>query len=219
MGTKVLFIAHHFPPMGGPGTNRSVQFVNYLTEMGYDLTVLTITEEEIRGWLYPEDRSLLDWLPKDLKIVRIPTGHPKKFRDWAFKYRIYRPFWFLLFPFLWEGAARWPKMAFRSMKELIEKEGIELIYTSSGPYAPMQLAAKLKRATGVKWVADMRDPYTDAYAYVWPSKIHWYFSRIMERIIFRKADKLIVNTPEVRKLYLKRNLVPEEKIEVITNGF
>lgn len=219
MGKKVLFIAHHFPPMGGPGTNRSVQFVKYLTEMGYDLTVLTVPESEIEGGFYPVDRSLLEWLPPNLKVIRIGTGEPVKLKQIGFKYRFYRLIWLFFFPWLYEGASLWPRQCYQPMLDLIRKEGIELIYTSSGPYSPMALAAKLRRKTGVKWVGDLRDPYSDAYAYVWPTKLHWFYSRWWERRIFRQADKLIVNTPEVKKLYIKRHLVPENKMEVITNGF
>lgn len=218
-GIKVLFIAHHFPPMGGPGTNRSVQFVKYLHELGYEITVLTITEEEVESGWYPVDRSMAHKLPEGIEVVRVPVKRWEKLKGISLKLRFYRVLWFFLFPMFWEGSAGWLKTTKGKMLELVRQKGIQVVYSSSGPYTPMRMAAWIKRKTGIKWVGDMRDPYTDAYAYRWPSKLHWHFCRWMEKRIFRQADKLVVNTPEVKKLYIKRGLLPENKIEVITNGF
>ena len=38
---RILFIAYHFPPAGGGGVQRSLKFVKYLPECGFDPTVLT----------------------------------------------------------------------------------------------------------------------------------------------------------------------------------
>ena len=77
----------------------------------------------------------------------------------------------------------------------------------------------LKEKLGIKWVADLRDPFTDAYAWDFPSKFHWYYSRRFERKVFSVADKLILNTTETRDLYLKRKLTTEAKSICLTNGF
>jgi hypothetical protein len=77
----------------------------------------------------------------------------------------------------------------------------------------------LQKKTGVKWIADLRDPFTDAYAWLFPSKIHWLFARKIEASLLSKADLLIVNTNEVKKLFLKRGIGTEDSIRVITNGY
>ena len=76
----------------------------------------------------------------------------------------------------------------------------------------------LRWSCGVHWIADLRDPYTDGYQWHWPSKFHWLLSRVWERIALRSCDKVIVNTPEVERLYLRRKLVRAENVRVITSG-
>jgi hypothetical protein len=83
----------------------------------------------------------------------------------------------------------------------------------------MLLGKMLKKRLGIKWVADLRDPFTDAYAWDFPSKFHWRARRRFEKRVFTTADKLILNTPETRKLYLRRGLTTEEKSACLTNGF
>ena len=40
---RVLFLAYHFPPIGGAGVQRSVKFVRYLPSFGYEPLVVTGT--------------------------------------------------------------------------------------------------------------------------------------------------------------------------------
>lgn len=215
---KVLFIAHHFPPMGGPGVYRSLQLVKNLPSNGYNPIVVTISLEDIKASGYPEDPTLLIEI-ENLNIIRVPTSEPKNLKRFLTRLRIFRLFWFFLYPLFWESSALWPFAAYKHCKRLIKNNEIKLIYTSSGPYSSLLLGFLLKFNLRVKWVADLRDPFSDAYAYVWPSKLHWYFSRSLERFVLRYADKVIVNTPEVEKLYLKRKLVKRDKITYVTNGY
>jgi hypothetical protein len=67
-------------------------------------------------------------------------------------------------------------------------------------------------------VADFRDPFTDGYQWDFPSKLHWYLARSIEKKILNTADHLVVNTPEVKKLMLSRDILNNDKITAITNG-
>ena len=135
------------------------------------------------------------------------------------KIKLYRLFWIFLYPLLWEWSLFWSLRNFKTAKKIIKEHQIDLVYTSSAPYSVLLLGNKLKRKLGVKWVADLRDPFTDAYAWQFPTKLHWKCMRIFEKQYFNKPDKLVVNTNEVKKLYLKRGLTHPEKITVINNGY
>lgn len=216
---KVLIIAYHFPPRGGAGVHRTLNLVNHLREFGFEPIVLTINEDEIAKQNEQIDNSLLQKIPSDLEIIRASSGIPFKVKEILIKLKIFRLAWYFLYPLFWETAARWPKKAYPHARKIIETHNIDLVYSSSGPFASMLLARKLQKKMSVKWVADLRDPFTDAYAWQFPSYIHWKIMRIFEKIYFSKPDKLIVNTPEVKKLYIKREIVGKEKITVVTNGY
>ncbi|HEY1047207.1 MAG TPA: glycosyltransferase [Bacteroidia bacterium] len=219
MNQKVLFIAYQFPPMGGPGVQRSTRFVQYLNKFGYDPIVLTIHSEDIKRNGNTIDESLLNFIPKDTEIYRTPSAIPFKTIQVLSKLKLFRLFWLLFYPLFWERSAIWPYKTFKTASELVKKNNIKLVYTSSGPFSSLILGRLLKKKLGVKWVADMRDPYTDAYSWSFPTKWHWLISRWKEKRALSASDVLIVNTDEVKKLYVKRKIKPESEIVVITNGY
>lgn len=216
---KVLVIAYNFPPKGGPGVQRSVKLVSNFREFGYEPIVLTIDYEDNYKFNDLVDESLLKSLPVDVKIHRIPSYIPYKLITVLRKLKLFRLFWYFLYPLFWEQSAMWPWKSFKKVKKIIKEEKIDLVYTSSGPFSTMILGRKIQKKNKIKWVADLRDPFTDAYSWQFPSKLHWMIMRMFEKFYFSKPDMLIVNTEEVRKLYLKRKLVPVSKIKVITNGY
>lgn len=216
--TSVLFIANQFPPRGGPGVHRSLNLVKHLGKFGFEPFVLTISEESIRRAGYTIDESLMPQVPRNTEIYRSPSYEPVHFIRGLMKLKIYRIFWFLFYPFLWEWSALWPFMIQRKAKQIIKEHSIKLIYTSSGPFSSLLLGLLLKRR-GVKWVADLRDPFTDAYAWSFPSRFHWLLMRYLERKLLNAPDVLIVNTDAVKRLYEKRGIRKGKPIVVINNGY
>ncbi len=217
--TKILFIAYQFPPRGGPGVQRSKRFVQHLPEFGVDPIVLTVEPEEYAKAGELMDPTLLKDIPASTRIIRTKSYIPFTFIRILTKLRIFRLVWYFGYPWFYERMARWPKEVFPQASSIIEQEKISVVYTSSGPFCSLFLGRKLQEKTGVKWIADLRDPFTDAYAWLFPSKFHWLFARKMEASLLAKADILIVNTNEVKKLFLKRGIGTEDSIRVITNGY
>lgn len=216
---RILFIAYQFPPRGGPGVQRSTRFVEQLPSFGIDPVVLTVEPEEYKKAGETLDPSLLNRIPPETKIIRTPAFQPFRFIQWATRIKLFRLFWFFGYPWLWERSGRWPSKVFPIAKKIAAAEHCTIVYTSSGPFSAVFLGRRLKKELGMKWIADLRDPFTDAYAWLFPSRIHWMLARRMEKKILSEADILIVNTPEVKKWFLKRGISSEEKIRVITNGY
>lgn len=205
--------------MGGPGVNRSLQFVKSLRDFGYEPVVLTISENDLSSGEYPLDLTLLDQVPEGIQIVRVPTGEPRKFKKLLVKLRVYRLVWFFFYPWFWEKSALWPRKCRRTAANLIRANNIKIVYTSCGPFSSALIGYHLRQTMNVKWVADLRDPFTDAYAWQFPGKLHWHFARWMEKKIFRSADALILNTPSAADLFEKRGIASVSKLNVITNGY
>jgi glycosyltransferase involved in cell wall biosynthesis len=205
--------------MGGPGVQRSSKFVHYLSQFGYDPVVFTIKKEDIVLSGAQTDETLLEFIPPEIKIIRTPFCQPLKLIRFLNRIKIYRFFWFFLYPFFWERMAMWPFKVFKQAVETVKSEKIKIVYTSSGPFSSLILGYLLKRKLGTIWVADLRDPYTDAYAWSFPSKLHWLISRAFEKKLLQKADHIIVNTNEVKKLYKERKINHPDSISVICNGY
>lgn len=70
LSKKVLFIAYHFPPIGGSGVQRSLKYVKYLPSYNCEPIVVTVKN----GHNFAYDFSMLDEIPENTKIYRSNSG-------------------------------------------------------------------------------------------------------------------------------------------------
>src|SRR5437667_12197402 len=72
---NVLVIAYYFPPMGLSGVQRTLKFVKYLPQFGWQPTVLTVTPT---GY-FAQDNTLLEELhPSHIDIERVGSLDPNR---------------------------------------------------------------------------------------------------------------------------------------------
>src|SRR5688500_8400881 len=69
---RVLIVSYLFPPVGGAGVQRAVKFVKYLSEFGWQPSVLTVANPSVPVM----DRSLLADIPRDVTIHKARTLEP-----------------------------------------------------------------------------------------------------------------------------------------------
>ena len=176
MNKKVLIITYYWPPAGGPGVQRVLKFVKYLPEFGWDPIILTVEDGE-----YPAiDNSLLNEVPAGLKVYKskvfsplkiykrimgikgnIPTHVLSKSKNESLLQKIFK--WIRINLYLPDGRRDWIRVIGREGVEVVRREEPDLIFSTSPPNSVQLGALKLAEATGKKWVADMRDPWTDGF--------------------------------------------------------
>src|SRR5947209_2799307 len=69
---RVLFISYPFPPVGGAGVQRTVKFVKYLAEHGWQASVLTVANPSVPVL----DHSLAAEVPPETIVCRARTLEP-----------------------------------------------------------------------------------------------------------------------------------------------
>lgn len=233
---KVLIITYYWPPSGGAGVQRWLKFVKYLPEFAIIPFVLTVDELKAN---YPVfDPSLFKDVPPSVKVHRtntfepfgiyknisansqLPYGGFTNESDPGFLQKASR---FMRGNFFIPDPRRgWNFFAYRKACELIEKEKIDTVITTSPPHSTQLIGKQLKQKYGITWIADLRDPWTDIYYYkkLYPTRIaNWINSRY-ERLVLEQADKIIVVSEAIcKKLAEKSDKVSDKKFEIIPNGF
>ena len=232
---KVLLITYYFPPSGGAGVQRWLKTINYLPKAGVETIVLTVDPAVAS---YPQiDESLCNDVPSGIKIYRthtreilslykivspkneVPYGgfanepHPNLIQKIS---RFIRGNFFLPDP-----RRGWNKYALAKAREIIETEAIETIITTSPPHSTQLIGLELKRLyPQLKWVADLRDPWTDIYYNqdLYPTR--WAKKRNLryERSVLLGADQIITVSEECKRLFAAKADVAE-KISVVPNGY
>lgn len=84
----------------------------------------------------------------------------------------------------------WVRPAAKRASELIEKEGIDTIITTGPPHSMHLIGKRVKKKTGVKWLADFRDPWSkwDVLEKLKTSWIALEVHQKLERSVLKNAD-------------------------------
>jgi glycosyltransferase involved in cell wall biosynthesis len=216
----VLFVAFFFPPLGGGGVQRSLKFVRYLPAHGWRPRVLTA---EAEYWM--RDEALLAEVPPGTTVLRVAFGGRRLIamgvqrgtRSRAITRFLRGLSRFFLVPDVYVG---WSRRAARVAEEEITRHPCALVFTTSSPDSAHLLGRRVKRATGLPWVADFRDPWTGRLAYAPPTSLHHRLHVAQEFSCLREADAVVVTTPETRDDFLARHPgLDPAKFHVIPNGF
>jgi len=196
---------------------RSVKFVRYLGEFGWEPVVVTaeVADYEVeREFQLDEDLSA-EVGRRDLSVVRVSEpGRRRNRRSKYFKYD-----WFLRYRSLWEAQIPWARAAARECVEVARRERADLVYTTLPPYSAAFVGDRVKKEAGIPWVADLRDLWTEDALRVWPSKWHFLWERALERRLLRGADRVIANTDLSKARLCESLAVPEGRVTTIPNGF
>ena len=155
---KVLLVSFYFPPAGGGGVQRPLKLAQYLPALGVETHVLA-----------PDDPH---WIHRD-EALRVPT------QAWVHRARYLGPVGRKPAEELHgkEGLARlatqtrllgrralvpdenvsWNLTAIPAAIRLVRRHEIDVVITTSPPNSVHLVGAAVKRATGARWVADLRD--------------------------------------------------------------
>jgi glycosyltransferase involved in cell wall biosynthesis len=231
---KVLIITYYWPPSGGAGVQRWLKFSKYLPDTGWMPVILTVDPEYAA---YPvTDNSLSSDLPDSVKVhttkatnyfsiykkdkAAIPSAGFANNTDDSFKSKTLR---FVRGNFFLPDPRRgWNKFAFKKACELIESEGINCVITTSPPHSTQLIGLKLKRKyKSIKWIADLRDPWTDIYYYkqFYPTVLSKSIDSSLEKKVLKNADNIITVGESLKKLFSSKLEGLADKTEVITNGY
>lgn len=208
---KVLMISYHFPPIAGGGVFRTLKYAKYLPIYGWQPIILSVKKSKFA----PIDKTLLDKISNEVLVFRTNTFESKLYRYAPYTFGI-NPKWYQI-PDAFIG---WLPFALAKAKEIVKKEKPDLIYSTSPPVTSNLIALLLKKKTGLPWIADFRDPWTDNFTTIYPTNTHYNIEKHMEYNVFKNADKIIsVAEKYNNKLKTKYHEINSDKFSTITNGY
>ena len=231
---KVLIITYYWPPSGGSGVQRWLKFVKYFRDFGIEPIVLTVAPEFAA--LPNIDESLEHEIPAGIEVhktrAKSPFGFYKKIKKGTIPnsgfagegktnlfdnlFRFIRGNFFIP-----DARIGWNKFALEKARELIHLHAIDTVITSSPPHSTQLIGLQLKKEFNLKWLADLRDPWTEIYYNKllfrtnWAKKIDYRY----EQACLQNADTLIVVSEDIKRRFGEERKAILEKIHVIPNGF
>ena len=155
---KILLVTMYFPPAGGGGVQRPLKFAKHLPALGIETHVLAPDDPKwvhrdedlvppTQAWVHrarylgPKGRRPADELHGTLGLERAS----RQARLFARR---------LLVP---DENVSWNLTAIPAAVRIARREEIDAVVTTSPPGSVHLVGAAVKRATGARWVADLRD--------------------------------------------------------------
>ena len=156
---KVLLVTMYFPPAGGGGVQRPLKLAQYLPALGIETHVLAPDDPKwvhrdpdlrvpTQAWVH-RARNLGPRARRPAEELRAAAGVERALvRAQVTARRLLQP----------DASVGWNLTAIPAAIRIVRNEGIDAVLTTSPPGSVHLVGAAAQRATGVRWIADLRDP-------------------------------------------------------------
>jgi glycosyltransferase involved in cell wall biosynthesis len=217
---KVLLVTMYFPPAGGGGVQRPLKFATHLPAHGIETHVLAPDDPKwihsdpdlvppTQAWIHrarylgPRARKLADELHGRHGLDRLSRQARSLSR------RVLVP----------DENIGWNLTAIPAAVRIVKNEGIDVVITTSPPNSVHLVGAAVKRLTGARWVADLRDsvgahPHRRVESASVRAKEK--VSESVARLVARQADVIVAASEAIADE--ARKLEPAGVVTTIQNG-
>jgi glycosyltransferase involved in cell wall biosynthesis len=233
MAKKVLIITYYWPPGGGIAVLRCLKFAKYLREFGWEPVVYTAENAHYPFIDHSNDKDV----PSDITILKHRIWEPYHIYKWLtgkkkdanvnnvfyvqednkkFFHRL--SVWVRSNFFIPDARALWIRPSVRYLTQYLKEHPVDAILSSGPPHTNNRIANLVHRKTGIPWLADFQDPWTqiDYYALLkltpWGDRRH----RKMEQQLFRDAGKISIVSPSWKE---DLEAIGASNVEVIPLGY
>jgi glycosyltransferase involved in cell wall biosynthesis len=217
---KVLIVSLYFPPAGGGGVQRPLKFATHLPELGIETHVLAPDDPK---WIHRDDElqpPTLAWVHRARFLGPKGRRPAEELHGTAGLERATRQLRLagrrLLVP---DENVSWNLTAIPAAIRIVRSEGIDVVLTTSPPSSVHLIGAAVQKATGVKWVADLRDsvvahPHRRAESMLVRAKEQG--QHAVAKLISSRADAIVTVSEAIADEMRER--APKGEVHVIANG-
>jgi glycosyltransferase involved in cell wall biosynthesis len=230
---RVLIIAYYWPPNAGVGVYRWLKFAKYLPQFGWQPVVYTPENPEMQA----VDAELENDIPPEVEVIKAPITEPyswyKRFIGKKQEERLQTAFlreeagptwkenaanWVRSNFFIPDARVWWVKPSVKRLEQYLKEHPVDVIVTTGSPHSLHLIGRELKRRTGIPWLADFRDPWTNVDYYGQLKLTKWADrkQRELERAVLTEADQVLTVSWHWAK---ELEALGAKHVEVITNGY
>ena len=217
---KVLLVTMYFPPAGGGGVQRPLKIATHLPSFGIETHVLAPDDPK---WVHRDEEAAA---PTQAWVHRAryhgPRGRIPSEELYALegvdrlRYQAGALVRRALVP---DKSVTWAPNAIPTAIRIVKREGIDAVLTTSPPNSVNLIGAAVKAATGVKWIADLRDPLiadADNPVERLPARMKENVQRGIARLVASQADAIVTAWDGIAEEI--RGYEPKAPVTVIPNG-
>ena len=230
---KVLIITYYWPPCGGIGVLRCLKFAKYLRQYGWEPVIFTAEDAHYPSIDFTNEKDIPEgitvlrqkiWEP--YHIYKFITGQKKDANvNNVFYATEKKPgplhklsVWIRSNFFIPDARSLWIKPSVAFLLKYLEENPVDAILSNGPPHSNTRIATLLKKATGIPWLADFQDPWSQVDYFSMLDLTFWGHKKHlrMEQEVFKRADAITI----VSKTW-KKNLesIGAKNVSVLPWGF
>ena len=210
----------YFPPAGGGGVQRPLKLATHLPELGIETHVLAPDDPK---WIHRDEdlpMPTLAWVHRARFLGPRGRRPAEELHGTAGLERYSRRLQLfgrrLLVP---DEGVPWNITAVPAAIRLARQEGIDVVITTSPPGSVHFVGAAVKRATGARWVADLRDslvahPHRDSQRALVRAKEQG--QHAVAKLVTSRADAIVTVSDAIAAEMRARN--ETARVVTIANG-
>ncbi|MFC5192564.1 glycosyltransferase family 4 protein [Algoriphagus aquatilis] len=230
MTRRVLIITYYWPPSGGSGVQRWLKFAKYLPDAGWEPVIFTPENPDFDL----RDESLEKEVPKQLEVIKFPIWEPYqlfsrvkgKTKTHPGRLLEQKEKGFLEKAAIWARAnllvpdprVFWVKPSVKFLTDLVQSGQFQAVITTGPPHSMHLIGRELKRKTGLPWIADFRDPWSQ-WEFLDTLPMTSFIRKKhqqLEQTVLKEANVVLTISPTFQGDLEK---LARRKINLLTNGY
>jgi len=213
---KVLIITYYWPPSGGIGVLRCLKFAKYLREFGWEPVIFTAENAHYPSLDYGNEKDI----PQDVTILRQKIWEPYSLYKWITGQKkdanvnnvfyasekkqgfLHKASVFIRSNFFIPDArAQWIQPSVNYLVQYLKENPVDAILSNGPPHSNTRIANLVKKATGIPWLADFQDPWSQVDYFAMLHLTSWGLKKHlrMEQEVFRDADAITIVSDSWKK--------------------
>jgi len=223
---RLLLFAYFYPPLGGPAVQRPLKMVKYLSDLGWDVDVISVkdivyhsrdesllAEDKAAAVYRTESADAMATLKKISKKGKFNSRHIY-FQTPEFVKKIIRS------SFIIDDKYGWLKFALKKARVLCAENNYNAVMATIGPYTSALAAYKTSKEFDLPLIIDYRDQWTLNPFIKYLTPIHKSISAYWERKILKQST-IVTTVGKIlaEEIVQKFGSHLEDKIQVMYNGW
>jgi len=209
---RVLIVTYYWPPSGGIAVLRCLKFAKYLRRNGWEPIIFTAENAHYPTLDYSNDRDL----PPGVEVIRQPIWEPytwyKKFTGKPADENVNNVFytdeaaggwkhelavWVRSNFFIPDARATWIKGSVQRLLDYLKQHPVDALLSDGPPHSNTRIATLVSKQTGLPWLADFQDPWTQVDYYQMLKLTAWGHRKHerMEQEAFQQATMTTIVSP------------------------
>lgn len=230
MQKRVLIITYYWPPSGGSGVQRWLKSAKYLPEAGWEPVIFTPENPDFDL----KDESLLKEIPQQLEVMKFPIwepyqlfskvkgkskSHPGRLMEQKERGVLEKiAIWMRANLIVPDPRVFWVRPSVKFLTDLVKSGQFQAVITTGPPHSMHLIGRDLKRKTGIPWIADFRDPWSQ-WEFLDTLPMSSFVRRKhqkLEQSVLKEANAVLTISPTFQQDLEK---LANRKIRLLTNGY